>query len=225
MRALDVSESVPVTLGGAEPIPASTPAPVRARAPAPQLPLCDVAEEIAERLLSRRDTELRKLLNRCESPVEQILLAALHSRWDARTSPDFKRLYAHLGHQPGWSGILCVVVEPQRQIHTETASYRANLFAYVTRSTLTADAPIWGATVIEVDGHEFHERTRVQATRDRRRDRDMLLGGMRVLRFTGSEVFRHPFACADEIDLLLCQSAQETIEQHRNMGRVNDPIY
>ena len=172
----DTSESAPLPFEDAEPIPASTSAP--ASVPAPPLALCDAAEDIVKQLLSRHDLEFRKLLSRCESPIEQILLAALHSKWDARVSPSFRRLYAHLGHQPGWNGLLCVVVEPQRQIHTEAATYRADLFAYVTRSAVAADSPIWGATVIEVDGHEFHERTRVQATRDRRRDRNMLREGM-----------------------------------------------
>lgn len=41
----------------------------------------------------------------------------------------------------------------------------------------------------EVDGHDFHERTKSQATRDRRRDRDLTAAGWIVLRFTGSEIY------------------------------------
>ena len=88
-----MSEPVPLPFVDAAPVPVSTPA--STNVPTAQLPLCDVAVEIAERLLTRRDTELRKLLSRCESPVEQILLAALHSRWDARTSPDLLAFPSH----------------------------------------------------------------------------------------------------------------------------------
>lgn len=42
--------------------------------------------------------------------------------------------------------------------------------------------------VVECDGHAFHERTREQAARDRKRDRDMQNAGYIVLRFTGSEI-------------------------------------
>lgn len=52
---------------------------------------------------------------------------------------------------------------------------------------------------IEVDGHDFHERTKEQAARDRSRDRAMFVDGWHVLRFTGSEVWRDAEACAVEI--------------------------
>lgn len=51
---------------------------------------------------------------------------------------------------------------------------------------------------VEIDGHDFHEKTKEQATRDKRRDRSLLslAGSPSVLiRFTGSEVFEDPFGC------------------------------
>lgn len=53
--------------------------------------------------------------------------------------------------------------------------------------------------VIECDGHDFHERTKEQAARDRKRDRDMTGSGYRVIRFTGSEIWRNPWDCAFEV--------------------------
>jgi very-short-patch-repair endonuclease len=56
-----------------------------------------------------------------------------------------------------------------------------------------------GARVaIECDGHEFHERTKEQASSDKSRDRAIAAAGWRVLRFTGSEIWRNPLACAQE---------------------------
>jgi very-short-patch-repair endonuclease len=49
--------------------------------------------------------------------------------------------------------------------------------------------------VVEVDGHEFHEKTKEQAARDKRRDRDLQQEGWSVFHFTGSEVWRDPFGC------------------------------
>lgn len=51
---------------------------------------------------------------------------------------------------------------------------------------------------IEVDGHAYHERTKEQADRDRKRDRDMLREDVVMLRFTGSEVWRGADDCARE---------------------------
>jgi very-short-patch-repair endonuclease len=44
------------------------------------------------------------------------------------------------------------------------------------------------AIAIECDGHDFHERTKQQAARDRKRDRTLQALGYVVLRFTGSEI-------------------------------------
>lgn len=53
--------------------------------------------------------------------------------------------------------------------------------------------------VIECDGHDFHERTAVQAQRDKSRDRWLQMHGYMVLRFTGREIYQNTAACAGEI--------------------------
>jgi hypothetical protein len=52
---------------------------------------------------------------------------------------------------------------------------------------------------IEIDGHEWHERTKEQAARDRARDRALARKLVSVLRFTGAEVFASPRRCLTEI--------------------------
>jgi very-short-patch-repair endonuclease len=52
---------------------------------------------------------------------------------------------------------------------------------------------------IELDGHEFHERSKAQASKDKSNDRKIQEAGWLVLRFTGSEIWRDPFACVDEV--------------------------
>jgi very-short-patch-repair endonuclease len=62
-----------------------------------------------------------------------------------------------------------------------------------------ADFRLFGrgsSVVVECDGHAFHERTKEQAARDKKRDRYMTEAGHKVLRFTGSEVYANPFECA-----------------------------
>jgi very-short-patch-repair endonuclease len=54
------------------------------------------------------------------------------------------------------------------------------------------------AFVIECDGHDYHERTKEQAARDKSRDRALATAGLTVLRFTGSEIWTRPRDCADQ---------------------------
>jgi hypothetical protein len=55
-----------------------------------------------------------------------------------------------------------------------------------------------GAVIVECDGHDFHEKTKQQAQHDRSRDRELQRSGYKIFRFTGSELFKDPFACAKE---------------------------
>lgn len=52
--------------------------------------------------------------------------------------------------------------------------------------------------VVELDGHDFHERTKEQARRDRARDRELLRWGIVVVRYTGSEVYGNALRCLEE---------------------------
>ena len=61
------------------------------------------------------------------------------------------------------------------------------------------DQRCWKFLVVECDGHDFHERTKEQAARDRKRDREMSLDGYEVFRFTGSEIWRNPTGCALDV--------------------------
>lgn len=62
---------------------------------------------------------------------------------------------------------------------------------------LLRDPPV--EIFIECDGHDFHERTKQQAARDRRRDREVQQTGRPILRFTGSEIYADPVGCAGEV--------------------------
>lgn len=57
--------------------------------------------------------------------------------------------------------------------------------------------------IVECDGHDYHERTKQQAQRDKARDRHFQKEGYTVLRYTGSEIFRSPFKCAAEVTEML----------------------
>jgi very-short-patch-repair endonuclease len=52
---------------------------------------------------------------------------------------------------------------------------------------------------IECDGHDYHDRTKEQAARDKKRDRAIKLAGWEIIRFTGSEIIKDARSCAKEV--------------------------
>lgn len=108
------------------------------------------------------------------SPIEQIFLM----EWK------FAKADANLG----------VKLVPQVTMHTERGEHVVDFL--ITSPNKKIDGM---QVVIELDGHQFHERTSVQATRDRARDRAMLKNGVTVLRFAGAEVVRDARRCIREV--------------------------
>jgi very-short-patch-repair endonuclease len=75
--------------------------------------------------------------------------------------------------------------------------YRVDFAVHVTASSSGQSLSAWIA--VECDGHDFHERTKEQAARDKARDRHLVKCGFRVLRFTGSEIHGNNMKCALQI--------------------------
>lgn len=65
--------------------------------------------------------------------------------------------------------------------------------------------------VIECDGHDFHEKTKEQAAKDKKRDRDLQLMGFKVLHFTGSEIWKSSGNCILESMGVLYRKKQDGI--------------
>jgi very-short-patch-repair endonuclease len=59
-------------------------------------------------------------------------------------------------------------------------------------------ADVYTDVIVELDGHDFHDKDKRQRSYEKRRDRDLLREGYRVIHFTGSDVVKDPFACAWE---------------------------
>ncbi len=69
--------------------------------------------------------------------------------------------------------------------------------------------------IVELDGHDFHERTPEQARSDKSRDRELQRLGWRVMRFTGREVLDDPEQCLHEVSLLLHGKAVQEKQRRR----------
>jgi very-short-patch-repair endonuclease len=81
--------------------------------------------------------------------------------------------------------------------------YRAD---FVIQLVTDMGQTIWG--VLECDGHDYHERTKEQAEHDKTRDRYFQSIGLLVLRYTGREIWRDPFAVAVGACQILSKRAQ-----------------
>lgn len=113
----------------------------------------------------------------CQSPIEQLLGIALEKQLD-KILPSYTNDF---------------FLNSQEVIEADDKKYRVDFFVAVKRN-----GRFYGF-IIECDGHEFHEKTKEQARKDKKRDRDLLSLGHQVIRFTGSEIVENPFSCAREI--------------------------
>jgi very-short-patch-repair endonuclease len=98
-----------------------------------------------------------------------------------------------------------VLTEWDAEVHVqhEVGKYRVDFAIHITDGKELSQ---WVA--IECDGHDYHERTREQAQRDKARDRDLTELGYRILRFTGSEIYRDNMACATQIHRFIMSVAE-----------------
>ena len=118
----------------------------------------------------------------CGSPAEQNFLAAAvwslgtedyRYRWPSVWSPE--------SNVPLTYGLLLVPQKPVGRYRVDFALYPHRL-------------------AIEIDGHDHHERTKEQATKGKRRARDLQLAGWTVLPFSGSDVWNDPFGCCEDVN-------------------------
>lgn len=65
--------------------------------------------------------------------------------------------------------------------------------------------------VVELDGHEFHERNQRERKYEKARDRYMQKLGYKVFRYTGSEIVKNPFNAAVECVCYLTGESPESI--------------
>lgn len=139
-----------------------------------------------------------------ESPIERLMLAGLIAGTLARgldvcINPSQSSFATAFGNDG------TVSITPQSRI----GEYRVD---FLVESTIELPEPIDGKSskewpihkytsrlIVECDGHDFHEKTKEQAKRDKSRDRGLLKCGYPVFHYTGSEIWNDVFRCVKEI--------------------------
>lgn len=135
-----------------------------------------------------------------QSPLEELLGLAL---WSHRVSPNkVLKVGPHQVWAPFVGAPNILVIEPQ----AEVGAYRTDFRLALARRD--GSRKLQSEIFVEVDGHDFHEKTKEQAAHDKKRDRYFVSKSLPVLRFTGSEVYRDADACADEAVALLTRTLQ-----------------
>lgn len=148
----------------------------------------------------------------CESPIERLMAAGfvgLHTSGMAQVrfvldgrklEEEIARIHADQKRSPEFCG-LWIHVFPQYRV----GRYRADFLALVTDNisgNIFAD-PVLGYCVfdIECDGKNYHQNKRKDQIRNSyfRHER-----GFKVMRFTGSEIWRDPSRCADKVVQAAC---------------------
>jgi very-short-patch-repair endonuclease len=150
----------------------------------------DVLDGAAELSRGLMAMDLRRVTHLLESPIEELFAAGLLcTNVVAPVGQSIKLVsrkatYGEI-EDLVTDGILCW---PQASV----GSYRVD---FLLCQHLKGETR-W--LVVECDGHAFHEVTKEQAIRDKKRDRFFTSIGLPVVHFTGSELNANAFLCAME---------------------------
>lgn len=118
----------------------------------------------------------------CDSPIEQLYFLALKNSC----------IYENID----------LTIETQKEIYANGKKYKVDF--YITASELFSlvkndKHTIYSREVnlcVECDGHNFHEKTKEQVSKDKSRERDIMSKGLNLIRFSGSEIYTKSNKCA-----------------------------
>lgn len=140
-----------------------------------------IKDEI-DRDISFKKANVINYVSRCESPIEQLLAIRLMD-----LEPYFYKELSVL------SGFKFLSILPQKEVVVNDRKYRLD---FLIECLVDNKKHLFA---IECDGHEFHEKTKKQAARDKARERNLMSKGYKIIRFTGSEIWNDPGKCASDI--------------------------
>jgi very-short-patch-repair endonuclease len=128
-----------------------------------------------------------------ESPIERLLFIGMYSIVPANEMSAMPLMFCEIINQ---DRIHPKQEERIRQHGTLLIQLQHRLLDWPADFVLSCPSISSKKVIVECDGHDFHERTKEQAARDRSRDRATQAAGHIMLRYTGSEIYRDPLGCA-----------------------------
>lgn len=168
-----------------------------------------VINQIFSEAISEKFTNYNRLKKITESPIEQVMLAGLILQYNVDFPGEKLELRDSLKiitfdndfpltffdyHIPqiGYSG---VVIIPQVNI----GDFRVDFLVAGWQEHQIKGGLVWQKVLVECDGHDYHERTKEQASRDKKKDRFLQKEGYTVFRFSGSDIWKDVSSCCGEI--------------------------
>lgn len=153
--------------------------------------IAEIFEDAKEHILNDLHYQFAWAAQNCESPIEELFVSqmlhpSIASQADLTASIMTPKSRLIVDAQP--PPLVGLYIYPQLKI----GDYRVDFYIIAVQHDETK------TLIVECDGHDFHERTKEQAQRDKSRDRALVGMGHRLIRFTGSEIYANPFACADQ---------------------------
>lgn len=139
-------------------------------------------------------TMTRTGLCRCESPVEKMMLAAI---WCAAHDHVDDGVWIDDSEVTDSGAFENIIISPQHAIGEYRVDFLLTYLGY-DFDAKPHPKPLRRQLIVEVDGHDFHEKTKEQASRDKRRDRALQKAGFQVFRYSGADVWRDVMRHADE---------------------------
>lgn len=138
---------------------------------------------------------IQSLRDKCESPIEVAFFDQLVKMSPRHGMPIvYIPNELHEAFQSGEAPTQGIVISPQFKISL-SKNYRVD-FLLLTQSRLDRRTL---RLIVECDGHDFHDRTKEQAAKDKSRDRELTAAGYSIMRFTGSELHKGAEDCADQV--------------------------
>lgn len=154
------------------------------------------------------DVDLTWMMEETESPIEQLFLSALTAllKVNYLEGEEFsvtRDIFFRRG----------ISIEQQKTIGKYRVdfclSYTGNVIVDYKQGSIFPNFREEKKIVVELDGHEFHERNQRERKYEKARDRYMQKLGYKVFRYTGSEIVKNPFSAAAEC---VCYLTGESLE-------------
>lgn len=129
-----------------------------------------------------------------ESPIEKLLLASLmlvaksHGIGVSVMDHDDAFIAGEV-----YGGRRLTIV-PQVRLKIDEDRFRADFIIFLTNAS-----DEMAALVVECDGFEWHDRDKDQFIAERARNRKITMEGVPVVSFAGTEIWKDPWKCAEQV--------------------------
>ena len=145
----------------------------------------------------------------CDSTIERIFLGALIAQASTHTLTP-RIIYPYPAAHGGGRAVLDADASTfQICLQEQIGDYRVDFLLQFIDTERVDNNPdpktgrypckeVYHNLVIECDGHDFHEKTKAQASKDKERDRILQKCGYPVFRYSGSVIYKDPTRCANE---------------------------